>query len=120
MPDEIITLARVKSGELNFCTGCKSYHLSFNNLFFSLNAKEFIRLKEYINDIEVDYWEYKYSCTSLKRKIPLPSAQDNLIIMFNRQEIKELMFLLNYTQHKNSFPSFYLETDDIDYEFLIN
>ncbi len=117
MCHNIKLLSRTKSGELSFCKACNVFHLVFNNLFFELNVKEFNRLRSYIYTIKVDYWEHKYACPKIRRKIPLPSMQDNLIIMFNRKEIKELRLLLsaNPVGIDNL-----LSVDDIDYAMIIN
>jgi len=120
MSQEIKLLAKVKSGDISYCTGCKSFHLVFNNLFFDLNLKELKRLKSYIDEVEVGYWEHKYACSSLRRKIPLATSQHNLVLMFNRQEITELRSLLSILDNDCQKKPLYLNVDDIDYNFVVN
>ncbi|GGI57240.1 DUF6686 family protein [Winogradskyella haliclonae] len=120
MCNSIKTISRVKSGELSFCTNCKSFHLIFNNLFFALTKKELKRLKSYVDGIEVEYWEHKYACANMERKIPIPSNQENLIMMFNRQEITELQTLLSFTDKKSQKKDVLLGLDDIDYNLILN
>ena len=70
--------------------------------------------------IRVDYWEEKYACPKMRRKIPLPSTQDNLIMMFNRQEIVELRVLLGQYKHQLGLPVRFLNVDDVDYMLCLN
>jgi hypothetical protein len=111
-------LSKVKSGELSVCKTCKMYHLEFNNIYFEYNRREFEQFKDYILDIEMDYWEHKYASAKVKRKIPIPSMQPNLVLMFKRQEIKELQRLLTCI-NRNTF-DVYLDMNDIDYKFILN
>ena len=46
------------------------------------------------------------------------TKQDNLVLMFNRQEIKELKALVS-TQNNSVFNTF-LNVDDIDYTCIVN
>lgn len=118
MCNNIKTISKVKSGELSICYQCHTYHLEFNNIYFEFNLEEFEQFKMYILDIEIDYWEHRYASAKVKRKIPIPSLQQNLVLMFERQEIRELQILLTSTI-KDVFRT-YLNTDDIDYKFILN
>lgn len=117
MCHKIKTLARVKNGELSFCIACNIYHLEFNNIYFEFSKKQLKHFKEYIFTIDLIYWENKYSCTKIKRKIPIPSMQHNLILMFYRKEIEELKSLF-FNQEKNY--NIILSANDIDYDFILN
>ncbi|BAO74683.1 DUF6686 family protein [Winogradskyella sp. PG-2] len=120
MGNKVILLARVKSGELHFCQDCKAFHLIFNNLFFAFTPKELDELRSYVNGLEVDYWEHKYGCTNLVRKIPIPTSQENLALMFNRQEVSELKTLLAFDKNSKMKVSELLNICDIDYNFILN
>nr|WP_123803307.1 DUF6686 family protein [Flavivirga aquatica] len=111
-------MSKVKSGELSFCCQCGIYHLEFNNIYFEFSRKEFEQFKAYILDIEMDYWEHRYAMAKLKRKIPIPSMQQNLVLMFKNQEIRELQMLLT-TSTKDVFNSC-LNIAEIDYKFILN
>ena len=115
MCDSLKILSTVKSGELSFCENCKIYHLEFNNLYFVFNDKEFDYFKDYISDLDCQYWECKYAKTAFKKKIPVPSMQENLVLMFSRQEVEELRFLANCKRKSN-----FIKVDDIDYKFVLN
>tara|TARA_R100001369_G_scaffold26133_1_gene47268 strand:- start:182 stop:544 length:363 start_codon:yes stop_codon:yes gene_type:complete len=120
MCQSIKVLSQVKSGELLFCEDCELFHLVFNNLFFALNTKELENLKSYVDGLEVGYWEHKYACSRMRRKIPLPLTQENLVIMFNRQEVAELRVLLAYKDKNKNEPIEFLSIDDIDYNVMLN
>lgn len=118
MCDSIKTISKVKSGELSICCQCLIYHLEFNNIYLEFDQKEFEQFKTYILDIEMDYWEHKYASAKVKRKIPIPSMQQNLVLMFKRQEINELKtLLLNISNHIYTTE---LKTKDIDYTLILN
>jgi hypothetical protein len=120
MCQSIKVLSTVKSGELSFCENCKLFHLVFNNLFFAVTTEELERLKSYIDGLEIGYWEHKHACSKMRRKIPLPTTQGNLVIMFNRQEVKELRTLLSYNDIDEKESPRFLSIDDIDYNLILN
>ncbi|GAA3632341.1 DUF6686 family protein [Flavivirga jejuensis] len=117
MCNSIKTISKVKSGELAICCECYMYHLEFNNIYLELNQREFEQFRSYILDIEMDYWEHKYADAKVKRKIPIPSMQQNLVLMFKREEIKELQTL--FTKTADVFTTL-LNTKDIDYALILN
>ncbi|WP_111308949.1 DUF6686 family protein [Confluentibacter sediminis] len=115
MCHSLVTISKVKSGELTFCNTCNSYHLEFNNLYFELNSIQFIKLKNFLLEIDIAYWEINYAHTGFKRKIPITSMNQNIVLMFNRQEIEELKTLV--LKKKTAL---FLNVDDIDYQFILN
>ncbi|KAA5823669.1 hypothetical protein FPF71_13305 [Algibacter amylolyticus] len=118
MCTKIKVLSKVKSGELYLCCQCEIYHLEFNNIYLELNKKEFKQFKSYILDLEIEYWQIKYASARVKRKIPIPSMQHNLVLMFNSQEILELKHLFSTTS--NHVFTKNLTTKDIDYTLILN
>lgn len=117
MCNNIKTIAKVKGGELSLCLRCNIYHLSFNNLFFEFTPAELESFRKYIFMLEVEYWEHKYNFTRIKRKIPIPSTQQNLFLMFNREEITALKTL--FSKQKEEQLSI-LNIDEIDYTYVLN
>ena len=113
----IKTIAQTKNGHLLKCKDCKIYTLILNNLFFEFTLEEFENFKLYIRDIEIGYWEQKNVCGYLKRKIPVPTLQQNLVLMFNRIEVEELKLLV--LNQQKEFQKI-LGIDDIDYTLLLN
>ncbi len=118
MCHKIKILSKVKSGTLSLCKQCAIYHLEFNNIYFEFTTKELLNFKEFMRTINLGYWEEKYSCSMIKRKIPIPSTQNNLILMFNRQEVIELKALLFFNEKENHLSI--LDVNEIDYVFILN
>lgn len=117
MCNNIRAISKVSSGELSICENCNIYHLEFNNIYFEFTVSQYKQFKKYLLSIESDYWEHKYAHTNVKRKIPIPSLQSNLVLMFNRQEINELKFLFC---NKEDVFNTYLNVDDIDSMMILN
>ncbi|WP_452230418.1 MULTISPECIES: DUF6686 family protein [unclassified Lacinutrix] len=117
MCTNIKTISKVSSGELSICTHCNIYHLEFNNIYFEFTEVQYKQFKRYLLALEPEYWENKYVDAKVKRKIPIPSLQSNLVLMFNRQEVAELKAL--FCNKKHVFDK-YLNVDDIDYTLILN
>jgi hypothetical protein len=113
----LITLAVTSSGKLSICEGCQVFHFIFNNLYFEFNVDQYLSFKDYLNSLEIDYWEHKYATCDLSRKIPIPVSQENLILMFNRFEILELkkLFLIAETTKLQL-----LDISEFNYAFQLN
>ncbi|MEM6515763.1 MAG: DUF6686 family protein [Bacteroidota bacterium] len=108
-------ISTTKSGQLTQSKNNGTFQLEFNNIYFELNQQQFENFKRYLSQIEIAYWEHKFSCSKFKRKIPLPTLQENLILMFNRHEIYELKKLFGLIDNAES-----LHIGDIDYELSLN
>lgn len=117
MCQNVKILSKVSHGELSLCTDCNMYHLEYNNIYFEFTSAQFKRFREFVLTLQEEYWETKYAKAKVKRKIPIPSKQANLVLMFNRYEIRELKKLFKFTASKSSR---YLSVDDIDYRFILN
>ncbi|MFV0565920.1 MAG: DUF6686 family protein [Flavobacteriaceae bacterium] len=115
MCHDLKILAKSNRGELSICLSCNIYHLEFNNLYFEFSTEEFVHFKTYILSVDCMYWECAYAETCFKRKIPIPSVQKNLILLFSRQEIEELKALVMEKDDNH-----YLELDDIEYTYCLN
>lgn len=110
-------VSKTKNGELTFCKNCRIFHLEYNNIYLEFTKKEFLKFKSYVNELEIAFWVEKYACKGLRRKIPIPTNQQNLILMFNKEEIIELKMLLR-TNDRNSLK--FIRPCDIDYTFIVN
>ena len=117
MSRKIKLLGKVKSGELTVCLDCNNYHLTFNNIFFEFTYEEYIYFKEYITQLDTAYLNENYPCPRVKKNIPVPTLQGNLVLLFNQQEIEELKKLFTY-----KFPKKYqqISVEEIDYSFIQN
>ena len=110
-------ISRVKKGELSFCNCCKKYSLIFNNISFQLDKSQLIEFKEYISKIDVAYWLEYYSSSPQKRKIPVPTFHQSLLLFFDVYEIEELKSLLGL---KGSHKGTILSPKNIDYNLVFN
>lgn len=117
MCNQIETIAKNCHGKLCFCKGKNKYHLYFNNIYIELTKRELKSFQKFLSEIDVEYWESKYDCQVMKRKIPIPTFQQNLLLMFNKEEIvslKNLVFLNTPKPFENLSPV------DIDYLLFLN
>jgi hypothetical protein len=117
MCHQIKTIAKNCNGQLSFCKGCNCFHLDFNNITLKLRKKDLKAFKQFLESIEVEYWEAKYERQVMKRKIPIPTAQENLVLMFNKQELESLKDLVFLRTTKYTDP---LSVLDIDYTLFLN
>ena len=117
MYNNIKTIGKVKSGELTVCLKCNHYHLTFNNIFFEFTKKEYIQFKKYIFQLNTEYWNENYPCPKVKKNIPIPTLQGNLVLLFNQQEIEELKKLLSSKIVKEYEQ---ISVEEIDYSFIQN
>jgi hypothetical protein len=99
MCHQVKTIAKNCNGQLSFCEGCKVYHFMFNNIYIEFTKKELKAFQKHVNDIEVEYWEMKYDRMIIERKIPIGTMQQNLSMMFNRQELDSLKDLIFQKQN---------------------
>jgi len=110
-------IASVKNGELSSCNNCKNYNLIFNNIFFQFDKEQLKKFKDYVAEIDVDYWIDYSANTTQKRKIPVPTFHQNLVLVFDAYEIEELKILLGIkADNKNKM----IDTADIDYTLILN
>jgi hypothetical protein len=110
-------ISQVKSGKLSFCTNCKIYSLTFNNVFFQFELNELIQFKKYITKVDVEYWLNYYENTTQKRKIPVQTYHQNLILVFSFDEFEDLKILLKI---KPNLKNEILDAQEIDYTFILN
>jgi hypothetical protein len=99
-------LKQTQNGMLIFLKGCGNYQLTFNNLNFSLTKEELIAFTKYLKGIDIAYWEKEYEHSIYKKKIPIPTLQNNFIILITRLELYELLLLLS-TESSNEMLSYH-------------
>ncbi|GAB1856511.1 hypothetical protein MHTCC0001_13460 [Flavobacteriaceae bacterium MHTCC 0001] len=110
-------IAKNYNGHLAFCKSCNTYNLLFNNISIEFNEKELFAFQKFVGELEVDYWLERYDRTATKRKIPIQTLQQNLILVFNRQEFASLKDLV---LQKTKKPFSQLSVLDVDYIFFLN
>jgi hypothetical protein len=110
-------ISSVKNGEISICKGCKTYALTYKNIFFQFTSEQLKKFKSYVSQIDVAYWMDYNACSTQKRKVPIPTSHQNLILIFDMYEIKELKILLDIDK-KN--PEKIVRSEDIDYPLILN
>ncbi len=105
-----------KYGEIYHCSTCKRYHVLFTNFHFILNYKQIKTLRKRIKDIDVKYWDSQFENTTIKRKIPIPTCQENLILIFDKVEFNAFKSLF-FSQKKSEQ---ILSVDEIEYTLILN
>lgn len=110
-------ISSVKNGEISLCKGCKTYALTFKNIFFQFTRDQLNKFKFYVAQIDINYWLDYSAFSTQKRKIPIPTSHENLILVFDIHEIKELRTLLEIDQ-KNLFKL--ISASEIDVPLILN
>ena len=117
MCHKVKTIAKNCDGQLSFCASCNVYHLTFNNIYIEFTPRELDAFREHVFNIDVEYWEMRYERVVIKRKIPIRTMQQNLSMMFNKQE---LMSLKNLIMQNTQKPFENIGLLDIDCKFFLN
>lgn len=95
--------------------GCGNYQLTFNNLNFNLTPFELEHFTNYLTAIDCSFWENEYENSIYERKIPIPTLQNNLMLLLNRQEVNELIALISLKKSEKL-----LQSKDINYRLNWN
>lgn len=111
-------LNQTKNGYLVSCSSCMVYHLTFGHFYLELTEMEFAYFGAFIDKIDANYWDNKYSNNKLKRRIPIPTEQKNLYLMLNRTELEELKQLIFFNENEEKVDLIHVE--DVDYDFIKN
>ncbi len=89
-------IRETENGLLVYLKGCNNFQLTYKNLNFNLSEKELTNLLNFLIKVDIDYWEKEYQHSIYEKKIPIPTLQANFIILLNRFELNELIYLLGY------------------------
>lgn len=115
MCQRIKYLSQTQNGILVQCSHSENYQLSFKNLNFNLTTIELESFSDFLQKIDVGYWEKEYENSIFEKKIPIPTLQTNFIILIDRFELKELIILLSFKEKDT-----YLTYKDIKYGMNLN
>jgi len=109
-------ISSVSRGELSICKTCNIYTLTYNNLFFQFDKDQLLQFREYVYNIDINHWLEMYSQTTKKRKIPIATPNQGLVLFFYEEEIEDLKTLLLLKRiSKNT-----LLASEIDYTLILN
>ena len=87
-------LNQTKNGMFTYCEHSKLFQFVFNNLCFELYGWELEKFVEYLETLDVAYWEKQLESSLHSRKIPITVGKNHFIILINRRELEELKRLL--------------------------
>jgi len=118
MCEKLIKIKQNECGELHYCPAHQLYHLMFNNFHLMLDKEQYESLKAHVSEIDIEFWLDKFSDTLVKRKIPIPTHQENLILVFDIHEFIQLKSL--FFNHQNQEDLLYLSTNQIEYQNIFN
>ena len=113
---QIKLLNRTTDGILIYCNRSKTFQMLFKNINFNLTRLELNSLTKYCNEIDEKYWEWEMKNSIYPKKIPLPTTQENLMILLDVNDLLEIRELLNISENENHFISF----REINYAILQN
>ena len=118
MCEKLIKIKQNECGELHYCPSHQLYHLMFNNFHLMLDEEQYESLKTDVSEIDIKFWLDKFSDNLVKRKIPIPTHQENLILVFDIHEFIQLKSL--FFNHQNHDDLMYLSTNQIEYQNIFN
>ncbi len=118
MCEKLIKIKQNECGELHYCPAHQLYHLMFNNFHLMLDEEQYESLKTDVSEIDIKFWLDKFSDNLVKRKIPIPTHQENLILVFDIHEFIQLKSL--FFNHQNHDDLMYLSTNQIEYQNIFN
>lgn len=107
------------NGRLYTCNQCKQVHLDYKNLSFSFSVDEYKRFRNYILNLNEEYWATINQNIISERKIKIPISHRNLVLSFSTDEIKELKLLFDYSK-KASLPNKLFKHSGINLTFSAN
>src|SRR5690606_1012326 len=86
--------SQTKNGIVVTCTDCDKYQVLYKNLNFNFEQSEYDSFIKYLSNIDSESWEMEYENSIYNKRIPIPTAQQNLMILVNSEELLELKRLL--------------------------
>ena len=86
-------------------------------IFFQFDREQLNKFKQYVSKIDIEYWLDYSASTTQRRKIPVPTFHQNLVLVFDTYAIEELRTLSGIV---DSISQNTLCTKDIDYALILN
>ncbi len=105
-----------KNGYVTFCENSKLFQIMFNNLCFEFYEWELENFKSYISLLFDTKWNSPHTDAFTSRKIPISVGNKYFIILVSKEELFELINLLQISTESVLF----LHAKDIDYRFIEN
>jgi len=111
-------LAQSKNGTLAISGDCRTYHLGFGQFYLELTLAELQRFGVFLEELDVRPWEADLGGQGPKRRISIPTQQENLWLTLDRAELEEPKALIFYRKCRQ--PLSLIKARDLDYEFNRN
>lgn len=89
-----------QNGQIFSCNCGNIFHLEFGNILLNLNKSEYVEFKEYVNEIDVDYYLKLNEKAQNKRKLLLKIGFRGVYFAISKYEFIELKELLTYDDTK--------------------
>ena len=86
-------------------------------IFFQFDREQLNKFKQYVSKIDIEYWLDYSASTTQRRKIPVPTFHQNLVLVFDTYAIEELRTLSGIV---DSISQNTLCSKDIDYALILN
>lgn len=81
-------------GELCYCEFHNLFHLSFANILIELTHRELMAFHLVVKEIDIEYWSNLCINKKHKRKYPIKTSQQNLVLIFDLNELYALRELV--------------------------
>ena len=81
-------------GELCYCEFHNLFHLSFANILIELTHRELMAFHLVVKEIDIEYWSNLCINKKHKRKYPIKTSQQNLVLLFDLNELYALRELV--------------------------
>ncbi len=81
-------------GELCYCKSHSLFHLSFANILIELTHEELMAFHLVVKEIDIEYWSNLSINNNHKRKYPINTSQQNLVLIFDLNELYALRELV--------------------------
>ncbi len=116
MCKNITSIIKTRAGILYKCNECDLYQLVYKNILLEFTAKEFESFRSYLEFLETKHNDKGVEYTT-NHKIPIPTLQQNLFLIFKKQEFEDLKKLV-FGPLKQQYHI--LKGHEIEYQFLKN
>ncbi len=84
---------KTKHGRIFKCSSCSAIHVEFKNINFNLKPKQFRDFADFISDINPEEYEERNAHVPYQRKIFIPTGNQSINIILNKEELVELDLL---------------------------
>ena len=109
-------LSQTMNGQLTYCSTRNSYYLEFGTIFLTFTSEELQRFRNYIWNIDYQYYLQKNKDSFNRRKLLLQVCKPNTMFGVYENEFLELKNLLTLKQNSEKF----IVEEFYDYHITLN